>query len=255
MRRSGAKECGPAPSRTPQHLTTLRVHAPLGPRTYKTHSLHMHMQLIRLLRRNAPVACLLSTQRELPSHAMLGKASKHMRATLSAAARPATDEMSATGGARLARRAKPPVQDSESYPERAVQLTSAATPHKPIPGHHSGSPHRIATKSPQTARIPNGHCLDITPNGRHDTDTQAPPSATPQTPEPPAHAAASEKEAVGGMRCCGGVLKRGKGKQKAQQHPNAKPTPQTPEPPAHITTSKTKWRVACGAAGVCRSDR
>ena len=136
---------------------------------------------------------------------------------------------------------------------RAVQLASAATPHKPIPGHHQGSPHKAATKSQQTARTPNGHCLDIIPKRHRNTDTKASPSATPQTPEPPANTAASEREAVGGMRCCGGVLKRGNwGKQKAQKHPNAKPTPQTPEPPAHATTPKTKWCVACGAAGVCR---
>ena len=160
--------------------------------------------------------------------------------------------MSATGGARLARRARPPLPDIENCPEG-----SPAGKRRHAPQTHPGAPPRFAAQGRHQKQTncthPKRACLDIIPKRHLNTNTTASPSATPQTPEPPAHTAASEREAVGGMRCCGGVLKRGNwGKQKAQKHPNAKPTPQTPEPPAHATTPKTKWCVACGAAGMCR---
>ena len=134
-------------------------------------------------------------------------------------------------------------------------MVSAAAPQKPNPGHHQGSPHRIATKCPQTARIQDGHCLDIIPKGRPDTGAQASPSATPQTPEPPERE--REREAVGGIRCCGNVLKRGKRQAKGAEAPKRQshtPDPRTACTHDHSENEMVNGMRCCGSVPGCRQD-
>ena len=171
-------------------------------KTCEMNSMHVHMQ--RILSAPAQCACGMP-----PEHLAWAPFPRHAGQSLQAhphdvkhSGAPTTNEMSATGGARLARRAKPPLQDSVGCPEGSPAGKRRRTP-ETHPGHHQGSPHRIATKTQQTARIQNGDCLGIIPKGRPDTGAQASPSATPQTPEPPAHTTASERERERDKRSAG----------------------------------------------------
>ena len=77
-----------------------------------------------------------------------------------------------------------------------------------MPGHHAGSPHRMATKARYTAqplRQMPGHCRYRMLARPHARVTQR-PAPNPRTACSPNR---FSKEAAGGMRCCGDVLGRG----------------------------------------------
>ena len=110
---------------------------------------------------------------------------------------------------------------------RAVQLASAAAPHKPIPGHRAGSPHRIAIKSQHTAQP-----LRLLPGHRRTQHRHARVTERPsQTSEPPALQTASPKKrpaACGAAGVCWGEASgklKAHGANVATQHRRSKPTP------------------------------
>ena len=166
-----------------------------------------------------------------------------------AAALPAAKTKLATGGARLARQAEPPLQRSVAA---RGQSSWQAPPHPTYP-------HRATTRVLQTGStrqraahnsgsVP-GSCRHTRPQHSNTHKSLSGPASDPRTACPPDRFKKKRSAACGAAEV---YRSEASGQQKAQKHPNAKPTPQTPEPPAHATTPKTKWCVACGAAGVCR---
>ena len=98
---------------------------------------------------------------------------------------------------------------------RAVRLASAAAPHKPTPGHHTG-PRTGSQLRVGTMHSRRGSCLDTVAIRRLHASTRESPSSPPQTPEPPARQTASEKKrpaACGAAEMCWGEAS---GKLKAQ---------------------------------------
>ena len=102
-------------------------------------------RIARLLHRREPVACLQSTWRGHTSHTVPGKASGPAALQWSAAAPPpVADEESATGGARLAHHAEPPLT-GQREPSRG-RSSGRAPPRPTTPqGLHNGSRSAVAT--------------------------------------------------------------------------------------------------------------
>ena len=167
----------------------------------------------------------------------------------------------------------------------AVQTASSSWKARSLP-HRSDTPRRHKPSGEQASRRTTSHRTTPIRNATWTQESHRAPRLRPPNRLP---ARPLQEEAIGGMRCCGGVLKR---RTREAMHcaepaaPNRRPTtaraakkepraqgrrnwseahgkepqpltncrnatPQTPEPPAHPTTSRTKWSVACGAAEVC----
>lgn len=145
------KKRGPTPSRAPQHLTTQRVHALLGPKNMQI-QFSCTCNEFKLLQRNAHVACLLSNQRGRPSHAMLGKTSKRkLRKKMGCSSAPCRQREidDRWRQARPPRRTATSTQPccEESGPAGKRRRTPQAHP-----GHHTGPPNGVKKTARCAAR-------------------------------------------------------------------------------------------------------
>ena len=192
----------PGPSRTPWPPTARKSTTAPGPKKHaqKKHrfEFNMHVQKSCSMRR-APVACLPSTRRGHPSHAMLGKASA--RATHTVRRRPPRQREAgarAPGRPSVTSRQFQQIHAGIAARQRGRRRTVARQ--GPAPRSENRLPKRASTRSKKPGQKLPQKRLTV-PRTRFEAERPAKPSHPNRLPPK------LPRRAARGMRCCGSGMR------------------------------------------------
>ncbi len=189
----GGTRAGPPPSRTPQRLTTPKDACPAGS-TKATNSMHTHSKAAPSSRaRGMPPEHLAWAH--IPHRAGQGLRARGA-AVECGGAPPVADEESATGGARLAHHAEPPLT-GQREPSRG-RSSGRAPPRPTTPqGLHNGSRSAVAT----LLSLP-GQPLGVKSAWLANTQLLTAPSSYREAKPPPQAGASSSDSSARAPRPC-----------------------------------------------------